>query len=836
MAQPPLLSRSVAGAAALVLVVAAAVAALVLPAPVRAAETNVPVSAVSEQRLDATVTKTTIVTAFATAHDSIDVYNYVPVQVSNDWRPATSMDNATWVFKSGGGAAKLAIFFTIEGGKHVARLYDDQLAEGAAPITVKNNHAVLSHPMHWTLQAETSQPWIQPDGRPATDLQIDGAFSLPHEDDGLRSLAHRWHGHDAWDFRMVDPSGSGVPQYTLMHLYPDVAQTAAVPRTQLVVNVAKVPVTAFAQAEFWPLLGSQDIGVRSWFDRRPPLSMNWQSGQLLDFGSIIPDLEPENGMQIFSQTPTLPNQLNDLNFENPFAYYRFDRGHTGLPNLIIRHFYYPAGDQYLQVGGTPQPVEFVRYSWGNGDGLIQYKLGLLGRHGANTTLTLNGFAVRTMDYASLPTWVVSRQWDFETFVASEIGGYRSSEGIYDWEYVPGDFSWAFGDAATLPLNAYRAITPGLRGEYRILPAAPPQLYVDAVDGRVHLLGAQYGLWSVDQHQAITTASFDGQTVGQWIRSVDKAPQEAFYALPQVHLYAGAGAVVMQPVKVAPAIVPIAPPSDAASLDNLRRLQPAAPPLLAQQGLRTLLDLQPAGDDQLTLSGVTLSHVRLVAGGWRAELQTGSEVALVAQAAVPPALLQAVASALGCPPEGQQARPQPCALPARRYVLRFDGTWHVQAASPPDLQIISLQAGTGRPKFAEMPVTITVANAGATDSSDQTLHVWAQRTGDQRVALTDLDVDLPANEQRQFSLQWLPSAPGHWTIGTTLGPRGNSPSAPAAAAGTMPPVMAEVVVPAAAWPAWWTLGPAPTASLIGGAFSVLLAVAILTAATVWVILR
>ncbi|HEV7214566.1 MAG TPA: hypothetical protein VGP33_05525, partial [Chloroflexota bacterium] len=69
-----------------------------LPRSAVAASVNVPVASVRVQRLDATVTKTTIVAAFATPHDIVEVYNYVPVQVSTDWRQATSMDEATWVF------------------------------------------------------------------------------------------------------------------------------------------------------------------------------------------------------------------------------------------------------------------------------------------------------------------------------------------------------------------------------------------------------------------------------------------------------------------------------------------------------------------------------------------------------------------------------------------------------------------------------------------------------------------------------------------------------------------------------------------------------------------
>ena len=822
--------RRALGAGVLLLITALAV--LATPRAARADGNIVPVVSVTTQHLDATVTRTTIIAAYATAHDLVEVYNYVPVQVSADWRLATSMDNATWIFEPGGGVPRLAIFFTIEAGVHVARVYDDQLAEGAVPVTIKNNHVRLGHPLHWTLKAQTRQPWMQPDGRPATQLQIQGAFSLPHEDDAMSILAHRWHGQDAWDFQMVDPTGSGVPEYTVLQLHPQLALTAAAPHTQLDLNVANYRVGPFTKSIFWPYLGTDDIGVRSWFDHRPPLSMNWSSGQLRDFGSIIPDLEPENGMQIFSETALLDNQVNDLDFENPFAYYRFDPGHTGFPNLIVRHFYYPTGDEHLEVGGTPNPAEFVRYSWGNGDGLIQFKLGLLGRHDTTTTLKLGSFSVNTLDYSTLPTWVVSHLWDFETFVASELGGYRTSEGIYDWDYVYGDFLWAFGDAASLPLNSYSAITLGMRGEYRVLPSTPVQLYVDAVDQRLHLLGAQYGVWAVDAQQAINTASLDGQTVGEWTRNVDGVPSEALYAVPGALLYTHGDALTIQR-DVPPATVDtLAPPTGEVSLNALRQQVPVDPPSVAATGLRAMLE--PSGAAALTLIGVSIAYVRLVPGGWRAELQVGTAAALLHGPDTPPALVQPFASALGCPPvpvtPGSQYAACAQASGTGRYVLTYDGSWSVQPATPPELRIVSLRTDTGTTMLAEMPVSITVANNGTSDATGETLQLSAQRTGYRPVAITSLALNVPAREQQQFSLSWLPSGPGKWTIqAAILAP----PDVPTMA---VAPAVATVLVRADPAPAWWSLGPVPSRRLIGLAFGLLAGIGLLTAATVWTILK
>jgi hypothetical protein len=743
------------------------------------------------------------------------------------WRQATSMDDATWVFKPGGSAAKLVIVFSTEAGLHVARLYDNQFATGGVAVTIKHDRPAPDPATHWTLKAETRQPWILPDGRPATDLTMQGAFSLPQEDGAPPGPTVRWPGADAWDFRMVDPAGTGVPQYTLLQLHPRSANVTA-PHTLLDVNVARYRVTPFADAAFWPYLGSATVGVRSWFDHQPPLSMDWARGRLQNFGSIIPDLEPEQGMQIYSDSTIAANRANDLDFENPFAYYRFDSGHTGFPNLIVRNYYFPRGDAGLQPGGTATPVEDVRYSWGDGNGLIRYKLGLLGRFATNATQPVNGSAVRTMAYRTLPAWVVGRHWDMETFVASEDGGYRSSEGIYAWDATAGDFSWALGTAAVLPLQEFGTIPAGLRGEYRVLPTTPPQLYVDAIDGRLHLLGAQRGVWVVDQHQTIDTSSLDGQTTDHWSRSVDGVALEALYAMPGALLYADGRAVTIQPFQAPPAIVPLAPPTDEATLNALRALLPAHPPAIAQQGLRSLLTTRAS--DQLTMTRTTLAHVRFAAGAWRAELRLAAGAVVTAGRDVPPTLLQPMLAALGCvlplqvPGGGLPSCPP--ATADMQYVLRYDGAWSMQAATPPDLRIRAVQAGGDRLALTELPITVALVNSGVSDAGGHIVRVWVQRSGEPPIVLGRYTVSVPAGEQRAFSLEWLPVGPGQWTIGAAV----------EASGATGETVRAVVSISAPPATPWWTLGPVGSRRLVGGALAMLMALAVVIAVTVGAILR
>ncbi|MCL4508710.1 MAG: hypothetical protein M1296_04185, partial [Chloroflexi bacterium] len=697
----------------LIVLVGPLIAALLTVAPAWAANSpsTVPVLSLTEEKLSSTVTKTVIVTSFATSHDLVEVYNYQPVAQSTDWHKATEMDDSTWVFRPGGGPPKLAIFFTVKDGKHIAELYDDQFGEGAAPVALHNDHVVLTHPIHWTMRAESLTSWYLPGGRIADQLYFEGAFSLPYEADANSVLAQHWRGHAAWDYTLYDPTGSGIPEYGLLRLFPFVAGLANTPRTDLILNVEHYRIEPFHNVVFWPYLSPQFMHLRTWFDRTPPISMNWQDGRLVELSSFLPNSEPENGEQIFSAYPFHLHSPNQADFENPFAYYRFDPGNTGFPNLIIRNYYFPKGDLYQQYGGTPSPVEFVRYSWGNGNGRLLYKIGLLGRYPAQDEVKVGSTTIASMDYATFPKWIMAHIWDFVTFVASEDGGFRSSEGIYAWDQSGRMFDYAYNYRNTAPVDQYQSIAPGFRGELSPSVTGVVKLYVSHIDGRLHYLGATMGVWNVDGDQVIRTGTLDGQHIGIWKRSVHGREVEALYHVPGMLLYAAQGRVVLQQVALHSNSGPIDPPTDETSLNALRAQLPSQVPDIAGEGLDAMLN--PASP-QITLEGASLRDVHILQNGWRAELLPSPNVTLRAATSFPKGALQALISEFRCgaPRLVLNTMVYDCtALSDQPLAVSFNGAWHAQSLTPANVHLTSLTVGrrqaTGA--YAEQSVSLTVAN-------------------------------------------------------------------------------------------------------------------------------
>jgi hypothetical protein len=298
------------------------------------------------------------------------------------------------------------------------------------------------------------------------------------------------------------------------------------------------------------------------------------------------------------------------------------------------------------------------------------------------------------------------------------------------------------------------------------------------------------------------------------------------------LYSGADRVMVQPV-TANAVVAYPPPKDEPSLVTLRGLLPAQAPNVAQRGLRPLLEGN--GRAGVTLVGAALTHVRLIQGGWRAELSLAPDAALRMDPGASPAFAQVLVAARRC---GAAVGAQQAALPScvssgghALYVVEHTDGWHVAPATPADLRVQAVRATAALSGPSEMPITIDLANRGQADTTGEHLRVWAQRSGEAPIDLATVAVDVPAGEDRGLALSWLPPGPGRWTIGATLTLAG-----PAGAVALGNSLVTAVTVPAAPSLAWWLLGPTSSGRQTAAALAVLLAAGLLAAAAVRVILR
>ncbi len=121
----------------------------------------------------------------------------------------------------------------------------------------------------------------------------------------------------------------------------------------------------------------------------------------------------------------------EVNFEAPFAFYRFDSDAGRYANMVIRSDVWPANDP----SGPPPYHEqrsAIRMTWtGEEPQLWRYSLTVNGTHALDDEVMIGDEVFQAVPYAEFPGWITSKDWKAVTFVEA-VDGETGSEGIYDY--------------------------------------------------------------------------------------------------------------------------------------------------------------------------------------------------------------------------------------------------------------------------------------------------------------------------------------------------------------------------------------------------------------------
>jgi hypothetical protein len=320
----------------------------------------------------------------------------------------------------------------------------------------------------------------------------------------------------------VGRAGPGVPAWATYELLLDPDVTAGYPRFKA--NVLADPEVGFELAEpllpQWPFLSAGR--VREHYGPNQPLYYNITSRRLEQYwaGFHVAGIYWINSL---SRPPL-------VDFEAPFAFYRFDDTFGRYPNLTIRTDRWtprsPFGPRPL---GTPRTA--VRMTWTAEDvGLWRYSISGIGQHALDELVAVGRVEIEAVSYDDLPTWIVSRPWLATTFVEATAGE-RGSEGIYDYsvednyvvshwvngvsEHRPTVFDTPFLTSPDAPYDGYytpQSLREGFRGEYGLAHAREVSLYASPVDGRLHLAYAEAGLWNLGADHVLRSHNLNGDAL------------------------------------------------------------------------------------------------------------------------------------------------------------------------------------------------------------------------------------------------------------------------------------------------------------------------------------
>lgn len=458
-----------------------------------------------------------------------------------DWRETTDFVNDVWVFeKSSSPGPRLVLRFTHEDGVYRGDLWDDVDGNQQVSLDVAPDGRIEIDEAAYPSATITAQaPFILPDGRvnPAVKIEVFRRVAstvrvkVPFPEDGSPQL----------EYIVYDFDGDGAIDGTRWRGFPAIPLDWLFERTGLTYFPEGYPFSGFTNYAFFPLLGDlrqypfgRDQLYRNAGDTHPPMLFDWDAAVLRGVTPFVP-LWGGSRINFNSFSWLEPGEDNVLAFER-FGHYLYTE--SQIPNLIIRYSlgqndYAPATRVNDQLLYTHQ----VEMTWNRaehaGTLMQDYKLELAGLHPVpETVLKFPDFGVYEYPYEEWPTLFTTMPWAFATFVATEGSGYETNEAIHEWNAVEGvvidmaaavgvegastaQVRYLFGETDTPPDDHYQQIRLGFRGEYANLMYTQPELYLSAVDRKLHLRTASHGVWNLSPKHEIRYASLNGDTITSW---------------------------------------------------------------------------------------------------------------------------------------------------------------------------------------------------------------------------------------------------------------------------------------------------------------------------------
>jgi hypothetical protein len=692
---------------------------------------------------------------FASARDRIHVYPRSPTLRPVDWRDALDTRDAVWAFDAATtGRASLVIDFHPDraGTGVIADLYDDQNGDAAVAYALRDGVPAVTESRWPTVTIAAPDGWWVRDGRINfnLDIDVDGPVRASFGSGVFMNLLK----HDGRaDYRLFvrDENRDGKPDWQLNRAYPPVAEDSAVYRSELMASAAgDFPTSG---GVFWPYLGSDTFGiVKPYLLSPPPIQVNWKQGRITNVGEFVASRSSGSNWFIYSVRPFGPDDpMSVANFENPFAFYDLAGSNDGYPDLQIRNSHVVPGELVELAGATTvgapylrstQPINVVRYSWDQDHNHSwDFKVDLLGRHATDDVVRFPGFSVQTVPYDRLPRWVVEKEWDAATFIATERELGWTSEGIYEWSTAAVRGAYLAGeDPARAAVEAFSALPNGLRGEYKLDLNDQPYLYTSEVDGRLHLKGAQAGTYSVGGGRVLRYESVGGQLIDRWISVVDgQTVSELSYVGDQLMFENSEG---LHFKTVAPQRTPLLllPPADSLQWNRLRETVSAA-------------RLGGVADDPAGLFARYAAPLSLLPGASMSDLRQQDD---------------GFRFALHLPPsEGAQELPAWVApLKPGDYSVTYASSrgYVAQPLTPADLSVTNVSATTERVSPLELvQLKAAVVNRGTAPADNATVALSARRDGEPPRPIGVIRLDVPGAGSATGTAEWAFPTGGVWTI-------------------------------------------------------------------------
>ncbi len=475
--------------------------------------------------------------------------------------------------------------------------------------------------VQYVLQTKAG-PWTQK-GKTNFNLQLD-----------------QFQGTKLTDVTRVGQYKFGVPGWQTEKLINGPGPQEGVPRFGGVLRLKNAPPYR-VQSPIWvtfPYLGFGNGQNVNWVVENPsPIYFNVKTNQILQYPFVGFE---EAGMYRFNSLTYPPA----VDFESPFAFYGY------VPNSryaqeVIRAQQFPKGDPYAPEKMNRQQSYF-RLSWKmNNPQLWKYSLEVQGFHAFHNLFTIGNSKVYAPSPNSYGQWLTSKSWPYVTFVQA-MHGYTGSEGIYfdSGSSTPTVWPWLDGlsnnqpgyltnpflvNTTTVTNKTSQSLPVGYRMDSNPMYFQKPQLYIDRIDGLVHLWGATSGIenlgrgWILRFENYTKGPAFDGWIRERTSNSTQRSPQIAsqLYEVGHFLVYSGRHHVEIVPLNRNPVLSKLNVPINRTTWQQFKTQSADFETGKSPWNLSTWF--VAAGKVSTRWSSASLSQVHMTAQGLSADLSIDS---------------------------------------------------------------------------------------------------------------------------------------------------------------------------------------------------------------------
>jgi hypothetical protein len=674
------------------------------------------------------------------------------------WPDIADVEDDVWIFDyDSDDSVDMILEFRSSAAGLVANLYARQDDVPSLRYSVANNTLRVTNMTGPVLQVTAPDGWWMRDSQVNLnlDIEVDGYTEAVFQASLLSEVVDN---NGNADFRIIvrDTDYDGRAEYdwrTVLISEQALNSTPSSLRTFLTVNEADNGVL-LSPVFPWPYLGGVSYGYDTTSYRLaddPPIQMDWEAAQVIAIGEFVQSRGNETQWFVYSPGELEEGVLNKPAFESPFVWYDLANDNDRRAELAIRVGYFaPRNWQLLE----PRALKFIRYAWDqDNDNFWDYKLGLLGLNEVESLVSIPelNLDMDILSYEDAPQWVLDQSWGVATFVAAE-NTFASGEGIYEWDVIPdyGARYFAGNELRPTHLDEYHSvIEAGYRGEYQSRLEDTVELYMSAIDNKLHLVNIEWGIWNIDDRSAIyyDDMNQDGY-VDHWHAIKETQPHsDLWYAAGVVVYMEDDEAIIKQMTEPAVAFH-TAPPRTHQQWQELgTKIAAYEDEDTDEQDASALVDLRAVfnrieGSD-INLWGVSLSGFRATEQGFRVIVDVAPDYRM-----------------------NNDLDPAFDDLEPGEQVLTYnedEETFTIEPVQPATIEMVFHFPDTRTPTLGS-PHTIAIEamNEGGNDAVDL-MFVAEATNGIHSMQIMTQTVDVLQGSPTWLSLQWQPITVDDWEI-------------------------------------------------------------------------